>query len=317
MNFKASELLDFYYEELYPQLMELEEERKNVAKKVIAITAVIGAAALWIIIRTSGSSTADFPVFVAFGAFAVGGFVIRWLMSDYRRKFKNHIFRKLVTKIDSTLLYTPTGMIPRSLFELSGLFGNDIDFYSGNDLIKGRIGDTPIEFSDLEVEKETTDSKGRKHRTTIFSGTFIMTEFHKHFQRTVLVYPDVAEKYLGVVGGWLQGMANGKLVRMDSPAFEKEFKVIADDPVEAHYLLTPNIMEKLVELKRKANAPVYLSFKLNKLFIAIANGGNWFEPTLFKSLLRIDIFKQYIENLNLLLGIVEELNLNRKIWSKE
>jgi hypothetical protein len=167
------------------------------------------------------------------------------------------------------------------------------------------------------VEKETTDSKGRKHRTTIFAGTFIVTEFHKHFRKTVKVYPDIAEKYLGVVGSWLQDVAGDKLVRMDSPAFEKEFKVLADDPVEAHYLLTPNIMEKLVQLKRKAGAPVYLSFKYDKLFIAIANGGQWFEPSLFKSLLSLDIFKAYIENLNLVLGIVEDLNLNRRIWSKE
>jgi hypothetical protein len=120
-----------------------------------------------------------------------------------------------------------------------------------------------------------------------------------------------------VVGSWLQDVASDKLVRMDSPAFEKEFKVLADDPVEAHYLLTPNIMEKLVQLKRKAGAPVYLSFKYDKLFIAIANGGQWFEPSLFKSLLSLDIFKSYIENLNLVLGIVEDLNLNRRIWSKE
>ena len=316
MNIKTSDLLDFYYEELYPQLKELEEERKKVARRVVWAVVAIGAAALYLV-RYTYETGADVTIQIAAVALGAGALAVGWIVAGYRRKFKYSIFRQLVARIDPTLLYSPTGMIPRTLFELSALFGKDIDRYEGHDLIKGKIGETPIEFSHLKVERERRDSKGRSHRDTLFSGTFIVTDFHKNFKHTVQVYPDVAEKYFGVVGGWLQGMANGRLVRMDSPSFEKEFKVVADDPVEAHYLLTPNIMEKLVLLKKRANAPVYLSFKLNKLFIAIANDGNWFEPTIFKSLLRIDVFRGYIENLNLVLGIVNELNLNRRIWSKE
>ena len=316
MAVNRSELLDFYYEELYPELQAMEEERKKVARRVLWAGGAIAAAALGLMAAIYRNSF-DAAVEVLGVAVALWALVYGWLTATYRRDFKHNIFRRLVTRIDPSLLYSPTGMIPRSLFRLSGLFDDEIDHYDGNDLIKGKIGGTPLEFSDLRVEKETTDSKGRKHRTTLFAGTFIVTEFHKHFRKTVKVYPDIAEKYLGVVGSWLQDVAGDKLVRMDSPAFEKEFKVVADDPVEAHYLLTPNIMEKLVRLKERAGAPAYLSFKYDKLFIAIANGGQWFEPSLFKSLLSLDIFKAYIENLNLVLGIVEDLNLNRRIWSKE
>jgi len=262
-------------------------------------------------------SWSDGAIEISIAAFGATIFAANWLMTDYRRKFKKRIFKELVAKIDPALLYNPSGTIPRPIFTMSGLFDTDIDYYEGNDLIKGKIGATPIEFSDLKVEKEVRDSKGRKYRSTIFAGTFIVTEFHKRFHNPVLVYPDAAEKYFGLVGSWFQGAVNGKLVRMDSPAFEREFKVYSEDPVEAHYLLTPVIMEKLVALRKKADAPVYLSFRLDRLFIAIQNGGNWFEPTLFKSLLSIDVFKSYIENLNLILSIVEEFNLNRRIWSKE
>ncbi|BDY13092.1 DUF3137 domain-containing protein [Hydrogenimonas cancrithermarum] len=315
MKFNTSDLLDYYYEGLYPELEALEKERKRIVRQIVVVFIVVALALLWILSRTGGN--AETFLFLAFGAFVLLGFVINWLMGSYRRRFKERIFRKIVTRIDPNLIYIPDGMIPKTIFRLSGLFSDDIDHYDGNDLIRGKIGETPIEFSDLTVEKETTDAKGRKDRHTIFAGTFIMTEFHKSFKHTTMVFPDIAERYLGVLGGWLQGMASKKLVRMDNPAFEKEFKVYADDPIEAHYLLTPIIMEKLVALKKRADAPLYLSFKYDKLFIAIANGGDWFEPTLLKSLLSIDIFKAYIENLNLILGIVEELNLNRRIWSKE
>lgn len=316
MSIKSSELLNFYYDDLYPELLELEKERKKIAKSVVLVALVVGGGALFVIFEYY---EANFDMLMQGGivSFALVSFAAGWLMSGYKRRFKRNIFAKIVAKIDPNLNYDPHGMMPKALFVSSGLFESRIDFYEGNDLIRGKIGEVPIEFSDLKVEKEVRDSKGRKYRSTIFAGTFIITEFHKNFSKEVFVYPDVAEKYLGVAGGWLQGVLSQKLVRMDSPKFEKEFKVVAEDPVEAHYLLTPNIMEKLVELRKRADAPIYLSFRLNKLYIAISNGGNWFEPTIFKSLLSMDTFKSYIENINLILGIVEELNLNRRIWSKE
>jgi hypothetical protein len=272
MGVNRSDLLDYYYGELYPELQALEKERKKVLRQLFWAGGLIAAVALWLMAAVYKNSF-DAAVEILGVAVALWAFVYHWLTVIYRKNFKNNIFRRLIVRIDPSLLYLPMGMIPRSLFQLSGLFDDRIDNYEGNDLIKGKIGKTSLEFSDLNVEKEYTDSKGRKHRTTIFAGTFIVTEFHKHFRHTVKVYPDIAEKYLGVVGSWLQNAASDKLVRMDSPAFEKEFKVLADDPVEAHYLLTPNIMERVVQLKRKAGVPVYLSFKLNKLFIAIENGG--------------------------------------------
>jgi len=36
MSLKTSDLLDFYYDELYPKLKELDSERKSVLKKVVA-----------------------------------------------------------------------------------------------------------------------------------------------------------------------------------------------------------------------------------------------------------------------------------------
>ncbi len=316
MQPKASELLDFYYGELHRDLLELEAERKRVAKMVVVVISLIAAAALGLIFTTGGPK-GDFAAIIAAFALASAAFSYRWFTAGYRRGYKNRIFSRLVERIDPTLLYSPAGMVSRTFFNLSGLFQSDIDYYDGGDLIKGKIGRTPIEFSRLKVEKESTDARGKRRRSLIFHGTFIVTEFHKHFKKEVLIYPDIAEKYLGVFGGWLQGISGKKPVRMDSPEFEKEFKVYADDPVEAHYLLTPSVMERLTALKRRADAPLYISFRLDKLFIAIADEDGRFEPPLFRSLLGIEIFKAYIENFNLILSIVEELNLNRRIWSKE
>ncbi|WP_201352156.1 DUF3137 domain-containing protein [Hydrogenimonas urashimensis] len=315
MDIKTSDLLDFYYDELYNELTSLESERKRILKQLYVVAAVVAGVAAAYFFATKGDPVEKILTLLPIG-FAIVALSARWFGHSYRNRFKRDVFRRLVTHIDPSLTYDPDGKVHEGLFVASGLFETDYDRYEGKDYIRGKIGKTPIEFSNLKVEKRSRDARGREHRETIFNGTFIVTEFHKHFTRSLMVLPDVAERYMGVLGGWFQNIGSKNLVRMDSPEFENYFKVYCDDPVEAHYLLTPNLMEKIVALRKEAGSDLYFSFRYDKLFIAIANGGKWFEPTLFRSLLRLDVFKSYIDNLDLILSIVEELNLNRRIWSK-
>jgi hypothetical protein len=315
VNFSRSELLDYYYRDLYPELESLEKERKSLLRQLAFAALIVACAAFLIIQKTSAFG--DLTLQISIGALILLGIVATWLTKGYKATFKQRVISRLIAKIAPSLRYDPAGRIPEVLFRMSALFPERFDRYEGSDLIEGEIDGVPIQMSHLRVAKEWTDSRGRRHERTIFSGTFVVTEYHKHFKYTTKVVPDVAEKYFGVLGEWVQSQTSSKLVRMDSPAFEKVFKVFSDDPIEAHYLLTPNIMERLVQMKKRAKAPIFLSFRLRKLYIAIGNGGDRFEPSLFRSLLDFDIFRDYIENLNLILGIVETLNLERKIWSKE
>lgn len=41
-----------------------------------------------------------------------------------------------------------------------------------------------------------------------------------------------------------------------------------------------------------------------------------FEPSVFHSLLKYKIAMEYVQTLHLAIGIVEELKLNQKLWSK-
>jgi Protein of unknown function (DUF3137). len=103
---------------------------------------------------------------------------------------------------------------------------------------------------------------------------------------------------------------------MDDPAFEKEFVVYASDQIEARYILSHTLMEKILQLRNKSGHNVYLSFKENRLYIAIYYGKDLFEPTLFSSLLDYKVAMEYIKTLSMTLGLVEELKLNQKLWSK-
>lgn len=182
-----------------------------------------------------------------------------------------------------------------------------------------RLGGITIELSDLHAQKKHKDSKGRTSWSTIFQGLFIICEFNKHFQAQTVILPDTAQSTFGsFIGNWLQAnnISRLELVKMDSPEFEKEFVVYSTDQIEARYILTHTLMSKLLHLKKKSKHPLYVSFIGGKIYMAIEYNKDLFEPSVFHSLLKYKIAMQYIQTLHLALGIVQELQLNQKLWSK-
>ena len=68
----VNELTDFYYNELYPELKELEEERKQLKSRVLTLfglIALVTAAIALVITKNAGFS--DVIFFVLFAGFAM------------------------------------------------------------------------------------------------------------------------------------------------------------------------------------------------------------------------------------------------------
>ncbi len=212
----------------------------------------------------------------------------------------------------------PKGVVPKTIFETSYIFTERVDRYSGDDYVRGEIEGVKIEFSDILAKKIVKDSKGRNSEQKIFDGLFIRAEFNKHFKGKTVVLPDTAQKFFGdYIGSILQSknFSRDKLVKMDNPAFEKEFVVYSSDQIEARYILTHSMMERILRFKKKVKNDIAISFVYGFVHIAI-HKDNSLEPTVFSSLLEYKIVKEYVETLYFALGIVEELKLNEKLWSK-
>ena len=315
----VSELTDFYYKNLYPTLQKLEKERKALRSRIVGILGIYALIALFVGSLFANSSSIDFLVFYAVGAFAFGGWLYKFLISDYKDTFKDKVMRPLIREIDRSFRYIPEHHISQTLFNRCLLFPRP-DRFLGNDYVKGEIDSVPIQFSDIHAEKKHTDSKGRTHYSTIFQGLFIVSEFPKHFKGFTIVQPDTAQSLFGdLIGSFLQShniTAKGSLVKMDSPEFEKEFVVYSNDQIEARYILTHSLMEKLLLYRKKSKHPIYVSFHGSNIYMAIEYNKDLFEPSVFHSLLDYKIAMEYLQTLHLAVGIVEELKLNQKLWSK-
>jgi len=315
-----SHLTDFYYKVLFPTLEHLEESRKALRKKIIIVGIIYTLVIFFILsVTISRNFDVEFFLFIAFAYFSVGLFIYKFLIKDYTKEFKAKIIKPLISEIDKKLHYKPQMHIPPKYFTDSKLFNQTPDRVNGNDFVHGKIDGIDIRFSDFHAQKRHRDSKGRTSWSTIFKGLFIVSEFHKNFKGTTVILPDTAQSTFGnFIGSWLQSnnFSREDLVKMDNVAFEKEFVVYGSDQIEARYILTHTLMQKLLDYKKRTKEPLYISFNHKNIYLAIEYNKDLFEPSIFRSLLQYKIAMEYISTLHLAIGIVEELKLNQKLWSK-
>lgn len=314
----------YFDTKLVKELDELEHARSALeaklkkARNFIAITALTVAAGLVAIVPHYLIGL--IPIVII--ALIVYAAMKHSMSKDYRKQFKQEVIGKIINFIEEKINYLPADFISRSEFSNSGIFLEGIDRYKGDDLFHGSIDKTEIEFSEVHAEYKTTttDSKGRKttHWHTIFKGIFFKADFNKHFQGRTVVLTDTAEKILGRFGKKLQSMSFGRadLVNLEDPEFEKEFVVYGTDQVEARYILSTALMERITKYKELTGRAIQLSFAHSSVYIAIPFGKDLFEPKLFDSLHDFEVLDEYFQTLSLTLSLVEALNLNRRIWGK-
>jgi hypothetical protein len=222
----------------------------------------------------------------------------------FRAEFKQRVVAKIVAAVLPGATYDPDLALARSVVDASGLLDHDVA-YRGDDLVRGAIGRTPFAMGDVAA--------GISRRGNLRS-TFHALLFHAEFNRSLsgrtLVVPAGQTPQAVDLS---RGLAP---VSLESPEFAAAFSVYASDPVEARYVLTPNTMERLVGLARLVGRPLYAAFDRRRVFVALDNGKGAFEALAFggeKAWAEVRDFAALFDSAR---AIVEELELNTRIWTK-
>ncbi|MEH2069140.1 MAG: DUF3137 domain-containing protein [Nostoc sp.] len=164
------------------------------------------------------------------------------------------------------------------------------------------------------IESKRIESEVLKNEATrtslIFKGLFFQAKFNKNLRTVTIVQPKVINANIHALNH-----AKKQTIKLEDPEFAKLFTVYGDDQIEARYVLSTSLMDKIVNFRKKTNRNIYISFVDDMIYIAIeeAVANNIFEPNLYKSMLSFAPLREYFETLNLMLGIVEDLNLDRQI----
>jgi hypothetical protein len=265
---------------------------------------------------------------IAAGVILVGsaiflGVIYSRFYKHFKEQFKGRVIPAVVKFVDERLSYNPNlGLMDQ--YAESKIFTQRYDRYKAEDTISGKFDLTDFSFGEIHTEYKTvtTDKNGRRqeHWHTIFKGMFFVSDFHKNFHGETMIDMDYMERYLGKLGRKFQQWnpsRDGNLVKLENPEFEKKFAVYSTDEQECRYILSPSMMERLLEMSRKLNFRISISFRNNLVYIAVFNNMDLFEPSVFGSLLKEEDFKIIITMLKSMTDIIEDLNLNTRIWTKE
>lgn len=241
---------------------------------------------------------------------AVAGF--KFLMpgitayANYRARFKHEVAAEVFRIVSPSAKYSPAHGVAQADFDEPGLF-NTRGSYKSDDRVHGTIGQTPFEAAEV---RRSYSTGGKNSKTiVVFHGLFFHIDFNKSLRGTTIVYPEDASAHQ------LGNRRQLTKVALENPAFEHAFAVQASDEVEARYILTPAMMEQILALRQRAGKPIFLAFKNNRAYLGVHYGRALFEPGIATST-SLESIQEMAAHFALAEGVIHELDLNTRIWTK-
>lgn len=170
------------------------------------------------------------------------------------------------------------------------------DSFKIDDHIKAKYKDHEIEIIDLELtEKQVTSHKNgsRVRKMIVFLGPLIKIDHDKTITSSVNISP--------------HDFLSSSDIETESVRFNEIFEIHADSGHDAFYILTPQVMERLIFLKDHVLSEIYLDFDVDgHAYLAIDTRRSSFEISFDHD--DIDTMKkEFMIELSKILEIVDRL----------
>lgn len=228
------------------------------------------------------------------------GVISGWAYITFERRFRSDVISLLVKFTGKDLEHFPERTISASNINKSPFFGI-IQKVLGHDLVRGKKGSINFEFSwvdDMLYPDIIEDNNFLGKRLSPPKCFCFSADFGKKIKGTTYIFPDIAEKTFGHTGKVMQQAQKGygELINLEDPEFEKNFVVYGDDQIEARYIITPLVMQKLVkwygEIKKLGLRNLKIAFSESKVFTClIFNNTNLISPQILQKSSYEDLLK--------------------------
>jgi hypothetical protein len=140
-----------------------------------------------------------------------------------------------------------------------------------------------------------------------FRGMFCWLKFQKKLVGHTVVIP---RNQITKIDRWSSfKFRNEEEIHLEDPRFTKEFFVYGTDQVEARFVISTALMERITALKSKFNRPIFISFQNRQMYLAVQNENGLFS---FPSG-RLDsqkVIEELVHEIETTLGISEDLKLS-------
>ena len=298
----------------------LENMRKKVMILSICEWAIPIALVVFILIRIATSKFSDFAPFLLF--FSIFGSIVfvaifhllfvSKSLKAYRNYYKTTYVYSRIKQVIPDAVYQPEYGFPRELISQTGLMmmGN---IYKSEDYIRGTYNNVAFERSDILIQEETQDSEGHTSTTTYLRGRWMIFESNKNFEADLQIIQSgfgYARKRTGI---FTKKTERRHAFKTEDAQFNKMFKCLCQNEVEAFYLLTPGVMQGLMTLASQSDGKIMVGFVDNQLHVAINSRKDHLEPPIYHSPNDSDIMEIQKE-IDAVTSFVKGMNLDRQIY---
>lgn len=300
------------------QKLERVEEQQQKSSKLISkswwIFAAIGFVGAIVIILSQGGGILFIPAVIIIVIAFIVALIITFLgTSKVRGMFNHSVLIPAIQKKYKNFAYLKNHHIPKSDFLASDIFRHkSVDRYNGEDFFSGKRDKTAFKFSQIKAEEKhtrrTSNGGTQTYYTTVFEGILMIADFNKVLQSNTRVIEQSDHFFEKLFAG-------KRKVSLENPSFEKIFNTYSDNQVEARYILTPAMMENILKLKQTWGAKIGLSFRGNHMYIAIHSRNNYFDVS--GRNYSMQEVERIIREVEACLSIIDVLDLNTRIWTKQ
>lgn len=316
-NDKLQELFEC---ELEQPLAETAEIRKRMHKHMLMAIPFVVMAILMLFAPFRWLRISGIIVFSLLAVYQLA--VSQYYYSKLVPFYRNTLVPKLIELINPEYIYTKQERFDVNLFNDSALFETQATNCDAGIMIVGEVEKIPFYFAEVHAKYLQKNNEGQNSYPSLFYGLMFVADFNKHIKGRTFVVPDKDLKEMKLIGIEKKIHPHfGKLIKLESPEFEHIFSVYGDSQQEARYVLTPAMMEAMVNIYKLYNREMYFSFVGSHVYCAISfmKGialHRVFYPHGKKTTTNLDDLKEPYMLLQLGELVVKEMNLNTRIWTK-
>ena len=243
--------------------------------------------------------------------------VIEYLLQDTDHTYREHEFINESIYIDARLPRHGYNVNPNKDAEWRNsrvVFGQRIygdlgyDYYSGEDYLRLNIPDDNngktdcnLYISDILVKNTETDNENNEKTVTLYQGVLGYIEFPFEFKCELTIN---RPEY-----GFAENLDKVQLEGID---FNKKFTIKTSDQLEARYIITTDMMMKLLQLEQRVRK-IGIVMHGNRMYITMPNKNIFSLGTTSKKL-DATCFLNIYDDLAMLLALIKEIQRNNKVF---
>jgi hypothetical protein len=305
----GEEFKQYYEEKLGSELTVLRKKRRLLIwKKVLGNIIPFPGIILFLIIafysQLSSDAIALLTVIVIMIFSAIPVFILGNSEEKYINEFNNEIIARIIRFTTGHEDFKTQSIYERDVLEDCGIFPTPRDS-SLMKVFEGINGGSNYIIYRFSAHFEHIKA---------FNGYIIESSFNKEFSGQTIIYPVSTENFLLNLHDKILHNLPPR-IEIEDPDFHKAFAVYGTDQVEARYLVTPALMQKLLNIHEKLNHDIFCSFSKSNMYIAV----NYKRPEFLantKKLPGYDMLLLWFHDLNDILNLVFDFRLGISIWKQ-